>query len=284
MEDKIKIVGEIISERQISPKHLNITSRQVSYWKDKNILPFFDKSAHSKMNIPMATWMFIVRELSDLGVSSQKLASLAKEVWQTPRENNFLKVKIEKHLTSKAGKDLDQDTKNRLLSVVNDPRLLETLSQESNPFTDCLVDSVLIERNQASLYYFPKSQEHYISVLHVKETTKLLGLMETEPFICIPLTPFLETVVSMELNLVDKDLLYLSEVENQIRETVIFKAPKNVLITLNDKTLDLSLITEQHKRADELAAFFLNNKLPKNAELNIKPRSQGNYVLTIITK
>ena len=284
MNDKFKSIEQIISIRNIAPKHLDITSRQVSYWKEKNILPFFDKSAHSKMNIPMATWMFIVRELSELGINTQKLASLAREIWQTPREEHFLKGKFEKYLKSKIGRSLDLETKDRLLSIINDPILLDTLGQESNPFTDHIIDSILLERNPASLYYFPKSEAYFISMLQLKETTKILSLMETEPFLCVPLTPFLKNAVSVEMNLIQGDLLYLSEVENQIRDIILFKAPKNVLIMLDDQKIEMSIIRDQHKDAKQLSDFFMNNKLPKNSKLIVEPRAQGNYKLTIITK
>jgi hypothetical protein len=284
MNDKFKTIEQIISIRSIAPKHLDITSRQVSYWKEKKILPFFDKSAHSKMNIPMATWMFIVRELSELGINTQKLASLAREIWQTPREEHFLKGKIKKYLDSKIGRSLDIETKDRLFSIINDPILLDTLGQESNPFTDHIIDSILLERNPASLYYFPKSEAYFISMLQVKEATKILSLMETEPFLCVPLTPFLKNAVSVEMNLIQGDLLYLSEVENQIRDIVIFKAPKNILILLDDQKIEMSIIRDQHKDAKQLSDFFMNNKLPKNSKLIVEPRAQGNYKLTIITK
>ncbi len=284
MENKKTTVSEIISKRYITTKHLNLTSRQVSYWKDKNILPFFEKSAHSKMNIPMATWLYVVRELSSLGINSKKLADLAKEVWEKPIQDDFFKTKVEKHLNSKAGQQLDEQERSIFSGLISSDTHLRTISQESNPFTDSIVDSVLIDRNHASLYYFPKSQEHHISVLHVKETTKLIVLMESEPFICIPLSPFLKSVVSLELKMIDKDLLYLSEVEKQIRDIVLFKEPKNIIVTLGDQKIDLSTTREQHKKAEQLAAFFLENKLPKNAKLIIEPRSQDNYKLTIITK
>ena len=284
MDNKFQIIEQLISQRTIAPKHLNITSRQVSYWKEKKILPFFDKSAHSKMNIPMATWMFIVRELSELGINTQKLANLAREIWQVPRENGYLKEKIEKHFNSKEGDSLDQETKNKYHFILNDPILLDVLGQESNPFTDHLIDSILLERNNASLYYFPKSEEYFISMLQTKETTKIISMMETEPFLCVPLTPFLKMTVSVEMNLIQTDLLYLSELENQIRDIILFKAPKNVLIMLDDKKIEMSVIRDQHKDAKQLSDFFMNNKLPKNSKLIVEPRAQGNYKLTIITK
>jgi hypothetical protein len=284
MEDRIVIVNEILSQRYISNKDLKITSRQVSYWKDRNILPFFEKNSHSKMNIPMATWMHMVRVLSDLGISSSNLTDLAKQVWQTPRDNDYLKDKIDALLNSHGANKLEAQTKERLLYIRGDSRLMDTLGQELNPFTDCLVDSILIERNFANFYYFPKSGDFYLNVGHAKATIDLLSLMDVEPFICIPLMPFIETIVSIEFGLLTKDLKYLSEVENQIRDIVIYKAPKNILIVLNDKEIEILVIREEHKKAEQLAAFFMNNKLPKNAKLLIEPRAQGNYKITIITK
>ena len=53
---------------------------------------------------------------------------------------------------------------------------------------------------------------------------------------------------------------------------------------VDDDKIKPLIIREEHKRAEQLAAFFLNNKLPKNARLLIEPRSQDNYKITILTK
>jgi hypothetical protein len=83
---------------------------------------------------------------------------------------------------------------------------------------------------------------------------------------------------------VKKDLVYLDEIEKQIKDLVIFKAPKHIEIMVDDDKIKPLIIREEHKRAEQLAAFFLNNKLPKNARLLIEPRSQDNYKITILTK
>jgi hypothetical protein len=46
-DDYIK-TGKLFSQKYVLPRHLNITSRQVNYWKERIILPFFEKEKHVK--------------------------------------------------------------------------------------------------------------------------------------------------------------------------------------------------------------------------------------------
>jgi hypothetical protein len=40
--------GELFSERYILPRYLDISSRQVNYWKERVILPFLKKRNMAK--------------------------------------------------------------------------------------------------------------------------------------------------------------------------------------------------------------------------------------------
>jgi hypothetical protein len=57
-----------------------------------------------------------------------------------------------------------------------------------------------------------------------------------------------------------------------------------VEIAIDDGNIKSRKITEKHVRQEELADFFLKNKIPKGSKLLIDPRSQDNYNLTLITK
>ena len=94
----------------------------------------------------------------------------------------------------------------------------------------------------------------------------------------------LSKIISIDLKIKDKNLAYLSNLENQIREIVLFKKPKTVEIAFDHGHIKTRKITESHVKEDELADFFLRNKIPKGSKLLIDPRSQDNYKLTLITK
>ena len=36
-------IGETLSNKKFIPKDLNISSRQINYWKERKIVPFFKK-------------------------------------------------------------------------------------------------------------------------------------------------------------------------------------------------------------------------------------------------
>ena len=283
MIENFNYIGSLLSERYVLPKHLGISSRQVSYWKEKIVLPFFAKEKHARMNIPEAVWLFVVDQLNGMGIDSTRLAGLAKDVWDKPRHEDFLEKKLETFLSRK-DRLVTSEVKDKVKQIASDELLLTELRKEYNPFTDVVVDSILLNKNPMSMFYFPTTGEHHFSSGDKQLPIKLLSLMDSVPFICIPIMPMIKKIVAIEFEYVKKDLVYLDEIEKQIKDLVIFKAPKHIEIMVDDDIIKPLIIREEHKRAEQLAAFFLNNKLPKNARLLIEPRSQDNYKITILTK
>jgi len=284
MKDHITLKNNLLEQRYTIPKHLGISSRMVTYWKSKHILPFFQARKNGRMNIPQAVWLHLIQELSAFGINTKKLSELASLVWQTPRERGYFNQKLEKAILSLERKKGSNETLEAYKSIIKDSILLDTLGQEINPFVDAVIDSILIYKKPLSFYYFPKSGECYVRDGNSLISEKLIGMIKDEAYLCIPLMGFIKSIVSVEFKYVKKDLDYLSQVENQIREIIMFKSPKYIELLVDDNSIKPLIIREDHKKAEQLATFFLNNKLPRTARLLIEPRAQNNYKLTILTK
>lgn len=275
--------GEVLYKKYILPKNLGIPSRKVSYWKDNDILPYFDKEKHGKMNIPQAIWLSIIKELSDIGIDSDRLAILSKNVWYAPTQKKYADDVIKKNLkTNKSG--LSDSAKTVLKSHLSSELIMETLRKELNPFTDMLKSCILNNQQPHSMIYVPNTGEHNFLLNNNEVLIKLNSLYSSDSIICIPILDKLSKVISFDLNSSDKDLKYLTDIENQIREIVMFKSPKIVEIAFDDNHIKPRIITEKHVKQDEIADFFLRNKIPLGTKLLIDVRSQDNYKLTLITK
>jgi len=273
-----------MDQRYTLPKYFGISPRMVTYWKSKVVLPFFDTGKKGKMNVPQALWVCLIQELSTFGINTTKLAELAKMVWDEPRQNGYFKSKLEKHIAFlKKQKVVDSSLKG-FEFILNDSKLLSTHGMEINPFCDAVIDSILVDKKPMSFYYFPKTGEYHIRDGNKAITEKFLEMINDKAYMCIPLMPFIEQIVSVEFQRVKKDIAYLSQIENQIREIIMFKSPKYIELIIDNDNIKPLIIREDHKKAKQLADFFLNNKLPKTARLLIEPRAQDNYKLTISTK
>ena len=205
-------------------------------------------------------------------------------VWDEPRKKGYFKSKLEKHIAFlKKQKVVDSSLKD-FEFILNDPLLLNFHGMEINPFSDAVIDSILIDKKPMSFYYFPKTGEYHIRDGNKAITEKFLEMINDKAYMCIPLMPFIEQIVSVEFQRVKKDIAYLSQIENQIREIIMFKSPKYIELLIDNDNIKPLIIREDHKKAKQLADFFLNNKLPKTARLLIEPRAQDNYKLTILTK
>ena len=103
-----------------------------------------------------------------------------------------------------------------------------------------------------------------------------------ETLITIPLLPLLSKVIGIELAKTKIDLDYLNEIENHIRRNVFFDKIKLLEIELNNKgETKIHKITESHKTPEQLAKFFLTNKIPLGSKISIETRLQGNYKIII---
>ena len=275
---------DLMDQRYTLPKYFGISPRMVTYWKAKVVLPFFDTGKKSKMNVPQALWVCLIQELSEFGINTTKLAELAKMVWHEPRKKGYFKSKLEKHIALlEKQKNVDSSVE-VLKSILNDPLLLHFHGMEINPFTDAVIECILVDKKPMSFYYFPKTGEYHIRDGNKAITEKFLDLINDKAYMCIPLMPFIEQIVSVEFQRVKKDITYLNQIENQIREIIMFKSPKYIELLVDNDNIKPLIIREEHKKAKQLADFFLNNKLPKTAKLLIEPRAQDNYKLTILTK
>ena len=284
MDSDLDFKLALMDQRYTLPKYFGISPRMVTYWKAKVVLPFFDTGKKSKMNVPQALWVCLIQELSEFGINTTKLAELAKMVWHEPRKKGYFKSKLEKHIALlEKQKNVDSSVE-VLKSILNDPLLLHFHGMEINPFTDAVIECILVDKKPMSFYYFPKTGEYHIRDGNKAITEKFLDLINDKAYMCIPLMPFIEQIVSVEFQRVKKDITYLNQIENQIREIIMFKSPKYIELLVDNDNIKPLIIREDHKKAKQLADFFLNNKLPKSARLLIEPRAQGNYKLTILTK
>jgi hypothetical protein len=236
------------------------------------------------MNVPQALWLCLIQELSTFGINTTKLAELAKMVWDEPRDKGYFKSKLEKHIAFLKKQNIVDSSLKDFEFILNDSKLLSTHGMEINPFSDAVIDSILVDKKPMSFYYFPKTGEYHIRDGNKAITEKFLEMINDKAYMCIPLMPFIEQIVSVEFQRVKKDIAYLSQIENQIREIIMFKSPKYIELLVDNDNIKPLIIREDHKKAKQLADFFLNNKLPKTARLLIEPRAQDNYKLTILTK
>lgn len=276
--------GEILNDKFILASDIDgLTARQVSFWKSKQIVPFLVKDQKGFLNIPEVLWLLIVNELAEIGLDTKRIANLASDIWKKPLEEKYADKVLEREL--KTNKELDDLDKNWIKHFLSFEPIMDTVfRKEINPFTDAIKTCLFEKSNLISLIYCPRTGEHFFNLNSVSLTSDLNNLCFRKSLISIPLVPLLEKVVGFQIQKREADLDYLSSLENQLRRVLFFDRPKLLEIELEKEGgLKVFTITEQHKKAEELAKFFLNNKLPVGAKILIESRAQGNFKVTIKT-
>jgi hypothetical protein len=281
-EELIKM-GNMISNKYLLPKqHLQITSRQVNYWKERDIIPFFKKEKKGFMDMTEALWLLIINELSNIGIDSNKLQKLSYDIWKKPFYEKYADSVFKKILSENKLEQLEKETIEHFLGF--EQIMIDLFRKEINPFTDAFKSCLISNRSIVSLIYCPKTGEHSFNFSNVGLTADLNNLYFCETLIVIPFLPLLSKLVGIEIEKSSTDLEYLSSIENQIRRVLFFDKPKLLEIEVQqDDSPKIIKITEEHKKPEELAKFFLTNKLPLSSKILIEPRAQGNYKITIRT-
>lgn len=279
-EELIKM-GNMISNKYLLPKqHLQITSRQVNYWKERDIIPFFKKEKKGFMNMTEALWLLIINELSNIGIDSKKLQKLSYDIWIKPFNEKYADSVFKNLLSKNKLEKIDKETIEHFLGF--EPIMIDLFRKEINPFTDAFKSCLISNRSVVSLIYCPKTGEHSFNFSNVGLTADLNNFYFGETLIVIPFLPLLSKLVGIEIGQSNTDLEYLSSIENQIRRVLFFDKPKHLEIEVqHDGSPKIIKITEEHKQPEELARFFLTNKLPLGSKIMIEPRAQGNYKITI---
>ena len=234
------------------------------------------------MNLSEALWLLIINELSNIGIDTKRLQKLSHDIWIKPFNEKYADAIFKKIIAENKLDKSDGEALEHYLGF--EPIMVTLFRKELNPFTNALNSCLLTTRNVISLIYCPRNQEHHFNFNNIGLTSDLNNLFFGETLITIPLIPLLSKLIGIEIDKSNLDLAYLSAIENQIRRILFFDRPKFMEIAVQeDGNNRVYTITEEHKKGEELAKFFLNNKLPLGAKILIEPRAQGNYKITIKT-
>jgi hypothetical protein len=274
-------LGEILSDKFILSSNIGLNSKQVSFWKSKQIIPFLESNQKGFLNIPEALWILIVNELAEIGLDTKRIAKLASDIWEKPMKEKYADKILERELVT--NRELHELDKNWIKHFLSFEPIMDTIfRKEINPFTETIKTCLFEKSNLISLIYCPGTGEHFFNINSISITSDLNNLCFRKSLITIPLVPLLEKIVGFQIDKRESDLEYLSSLENQLRRVLFFDRPKILEIELNNEgEVKVFKITEQHKKAEELAKFFLNNTLPLGSKILIEPRAQGNFKVTI---
>ena len=300
----IKLGNSVFDERDISPAQLGVTSRQINYWIDKNLVPFVEKQQPKeeavkgkkvvithyndtktkwvRLNLSQAVWVCIVKDLLSFGVSVEQLEKLAESVWNKPRRDKYADDVFKYHIKDNMHK-LSKEKITFLKDTLNDEFLMEHYFRTIiNPFTDMIKSAILREALPHSMLYVSKADNYQFIVGGTELILDLSSVYMQHPMISLPMAPIIAKVLAVDFGNEKKDLTYLTDIEKQIRDIVVFKRPKLIEIAFEEQLISTITVTEQHKTREALARHILENKITKGSKLLIDIRSQDNYKLTLI--
>tara|TARA_B110000503_G_scaffold52260_1_gene84096 strand:- start:308 stop:1207 length:900 start_codon:yes stop_codon:yes gene_type:complete len=296
-ENEIKELGFVIYEAtDISPAQLEVTSRQINYWIDHGVIPFaekqqsidgvddekINKTKWIRLNLAQAVWVCLVKELISYNVSVENLKELARNIWQKPREDKYADKVFEKLIQNRK-KILSEKTVFTLEQNLGDEMLMEHYFRTIiNPFTDLLKSAILDEKLPHSMVYVPSNNEHTFLEEGSELIQKIGSSYLMHAMISIPIVPLVAKVLAVDYGNTKKDLIYITDIERQIRDIIVFKKPKYVEVAFENNHIKPIVITENHKTREDLTRFFMEHKIERGSKLLIEIRATDNYKITLV--
>lgn len=275
-------LGETISLKQYSDSDLLITSETMNYWRTNDVFPFLKKNRMALMTLPEALWVTIINELSNVGIPADKIEALTNKIWIEPLFSRYADEALKSAIENKKGEHSQEDVE-WFKNLLNDEIAMHSVfRRDITPYMDSIKSCLRLERQIVTFIYCPRTEEYLFSYYNKAISSEMNNLFYGETLISIPYLPHLAKLIGLDMERHKEDLQYLSDVENQIRRTIIFDKPKLMEVVVNENGKSkIHTITESHKNQEELAKFFLNTKLPTGSSALVEKRSQGNYKVTI---
>lgn len=309
-KETIEEIGNaVFEERNISPTHLNVSSKNINNWIRGKLVPFVPvqqsqetgaqvaaipskankkntpKAKWIKLNLAQAVWVSIVNELYNFKVPLEKLEQLAYSVWQKPREEKFADKAFEYHIKVNPNNLYKHEIEKLKAHLKNEMLMEHYFRTIINPFTDIVKSAFYRNELPHNFLYVPETNDYMFHYKPLNLTLDLSSNYLQKPMVCIPIVPILSRILLQEFDDQKiKDLKYLSSVEKQIRDIVVFKRPKVVEIAFEEGNIKTIEVTEEHKNREELAEYILTNKIKKGSKLLIDIRSEDHYKITLIKK
>jgi hypothetical protein len=307
-----EIGNAIFEERNLAPAQLKVNSKNINYWIREKLVPFVPvqqanennddhidhlttlsvknkkttpKAKWIRLNLAQAVWVSLVNELYNFKVPVEKLQELAYKVWQEPREQKYADKVFEYHIKENPN-NLPKYEIDKLKSNLKNELLMEHYFRTIiNEFTNMVKSAFYRKELPHNFLYIPETNDYMFHNWSLPLTLELSGIYLQKPMVCIPVVPILSRILLAEFdNKKIKDLEYLSSIEKQIRDIVVFKRPKVVEIAFEDGEIKPITVTEQHKSREQLAQYILKNKIKRGSKLLIDIRSNDNYKITLINK
>jgi hypothetical protein len=290
------IGNSIFEEREISPSQLGVSSKDINSWIKEKIVPFTSpqqvdeanqkkktKIKWVKLNLAQAVWVSIINELSNFKVPSDKLEELAYMVWQKPRDDKFADSVFKYHIKDNPN-NLPKHDLDKLKSHLRNELLMEHYFRTIiNPFTDIVKSAFYRRKLPHNFLYVPETNDYVFHYEPKELLLKLNSVFLQKPMICIPILPLISKILLVEFdNKKNEDLKYLTFMEKQIRDIVVFKRPKSVEIAFQEGNIKTIVVTEEHKSREQLAEYILTNKIKRGSKLLIDIRSEDHYKITLI--
>jgi DNA-binding transcriptional MerR regulator len=252
-----ELMSELYDHRLFTAKDLDIPSRTVSYWKEKEVLTWFPPHKTARFNVLEAAWLLVLRFLQNAGLSIELMKSLTNYFIDEPVNQNLAEKLIKDELKKIVIKTEEDFIKSHRLSyILKSKKNLEQLRREMNYFTQ-LVKYALISKSQCGIIIDGAKKAYSYTESTFMNPDNLTGLLSNFNII-VPLKPILTELITIDFNKGSYSFPVLSIDENIIIREMRRSDTDNIEIRKMGKVIKIKVATATEVSNEELAHKLMN--------------------------
>lgn len=246
----------------VLPNNIGVNSRVLHYWRAngllKNYPPTEKRSDWVKLNLMEVTWLKIVQNLLEFGISMKVVKAIGLSFNRNLLELFESNASIDSLLNIIDQQPYDLEAKKLMKELIpllkQNPSVIDKDFIEVNTIIGSIVCEILLFGSKVNIYVYHEENEVKLEIVgrkKIEQNVDLLNIIKTKPHLTIPVNGLLEEFIINEEN--EKYLIefgLISNDESKAIEAIRNKDVREITIKKDDED-KITMTTSSHGKLSE---------------------------------
>lgn len=254
-----ELVGEFYDNRLYTAKDLGITSRTLSYWKEKKVLTWFEPHKTARFNLLEAAWLCVLKFLQRVGLSIELMRELTRHFIDEALEKDLAHSLIKEEIKRlKQRGEENSLTCMRLSETLKKKSSMDKLRNELNHFTQ-LTKYALISKAECGII-IDANRRAYGYTENTFSNPDNLAYLFSGFNIIIPLKPILIDLIVIDFTKGAYNFPVLSRDESIIIREMRRADTENIIVKKKGTETLIKVAKATEKSSEELARKIMDGE------------------------
>jgi hypothetical protein len=272
----------LYENRPFTLNDLNISNRIFNYWKNYEVIPWLPNHAKAKFNFIEATWLLVLEQLRKSGISIAAMRLITQQLILDAEKNKVADEVIKLNIGElKKDPDQHEDLIWTLEDTLKDNRLMKVLRKEIT-YLSQLVKEILIEKSEGGIIIDQFNSCSLYNGETFGDRDQLISIFSAFHII-VPLRPFINQLITTEIERGTFDIPFLSDEEMLVIRELRNKEVAELSVVKQNQKLLIKSSKNKSMPVNELAKCILEGRFKGYDHYEIKSRP-GNMAFVRLQK